>query len=250
MTGFPDGALGVWKTTHRDANGSAVDPSLDSDSVARWTCALVQRISDAHGTGPRVTLPDGTQTFGGVRALETRPDGRRCSPAAPTAGSTRGKSPTGMSCAGRPARTDRRRGKSGATQPLERVRAVLLRKLARDTAETNGPNSFQFKSSVPARAPAGDSEFGLPPDGHARRRQEKPKLQGRIRIRSRASSCSGRTGATCGRWSTRTARTSRPCVRCRSTVTSRTSTRWRRTRRPERLRVGGGGGPRVSVERL
>ena len=45
VTGFPDGAVGVWKTTHRDAEGNDVDPSVDhqtSASVVRWTCSMLQ----------------------------------------------------------------------------------------------------------------------------------------------------------------------------------------------------------------
>ena len=112
VTGFPDGALGVWKTTHRDANGSAVDPSLDSDSVARWTCALVRSASRTRTPPPplALTLPDGTQTYGGVRCLELRCDGARCSPAARTAGSTPCVDDGDVARGGRPSDAGRRAG--------------------------------------------------------------------------------------------------------------------------------------------
>ena len=150
VTGFPDGALGVWKTTHRDANGSAVDPSLDSGSVARWTCALVQRIAHAHAPGPRLTLPDGTQTYGGVRCLELRCDGKTMLTGGADGWIHTWRVDDGdVAVVGAP-RDAGRRGKSGATQPLERVRCVLLNRACKDIwCETSGPHSFQFKSPYP-----------------------------------------------------------------------------------------------------
>ena len=154
VTGFPDGALGVWKTTHRDASGASVDPKAEGHAVVRWTCALVQRIAHAHAPGPKLSLPDGTQTYGGVRCLDLRGDG-----ATLLSGGADGwihtwtVSDGAVAVVGAP-RDAGKRGQSGATQPLERVRAVLLNRACKDiSAETNGPHSFQFKSPYPNEAP-------------------------------------------------------------------------------------------------
>ena len=157
VTGFPDGAVGVWKTTHRDAEGNVVDPSVDhqtSASVVRWTCSLLQRIAHAHASGPKLSLPDGTQTYGGVRCLELRCDGKTL-----LTGGADGWIHTWtvedgpIAVVGAP-RDAGRRGHSGSTQPLERVSAVLLNRACKDlSTETAGPNSFQFKSPYPHEPP-------------------------------------------------------------------------------------------------
>ena len=157
VTGFPDGAVGVWKTTHRDAEGNVVDPSVDSRtsaSVVRWTCSLLQRIAHAHAPGPRLSLPDGTQTYGGVRCLELRCDGKTLL----TGGAdgwihtwTVEDGPIAVVGAPRDAGA---RGHSGSTHPLERVSAVLLNRACKDLSTENaGPNSFQFKSPYPHEPP-------------------------------------------------------------------------------------------------
>ena len=182
VTGFPDGALGVWVVTHRDASGATVaDPGApDAAPVARWSCALAQRISDAHGTGPRVTLPDGTTAFGGVRALETRPDGRTMLSGGADGWIHAWEIADGDVCVpGRP-RTDGPQRSKGP--PVERVRAVLLRKLARDTAETNGPNSFRFASPYANEPPPAIRSLdcrppGIPPPG-----KKKPKKADKDKI--------------------------------------------------------------------
>jgi hypothetical protein len=73
VTGFPSGALGVWTVQHFGVDGKKCHPR--DDVVARWTVSMAQRIANAHGTGPKVNLNDGTTTYGGIRAMTMRADG-------------------------------------------------------------------------------------------------------------------------------------------------------------------------------
>jgi WD40 repeat protein len=69
--------------TYTSANEKAVllnprryDADPRSKMIVKWNVSLIQRISDAHQPGPRVHLNDGTTTFGGIRCLCLRSDGR------------------------------------------------------------------------------------------------------------------------------------------------------------------------------
>ena len=59
LTGFPSGRIGIWMRSQ--------EPPFTP---------LLMRTVAAHERGPPVPLPDGTMSFGGVRALRLRADGR------------------------------------------------------------------------------------------------------------------------------------------------------------------------------
>ena len=150
VTGFPDGGLGVWKVEHRDIHGTLLDTGVDENfnKVARWSCSLVQRISDAHKPGPRRSLNDGTSTFGGVRCVELRGDGRTM-----LTGGADGWIHVWSVCDGQisviadPKDTGAR-GDQRLHQRLKKVKAVLLNRVCRDLtlAEETAGNSWRFKS--------------------------------------------------------------------------------------------------------
>jgi len=157
VTGFSDGALGVWKITHVDSNGVEAHPWTSRESsrnVARWRCRLIQRIADAHAPGPRISSPDGTPTHGGVRCLAVRRDGKTL-----LSGGADGWIHTwrvedgAVAVAGAPGGKSSRGGSRTASN-LVRVQVVLLNRACTDVrAEGSGPNSFRFKSPYPHEPP-------------------------------------------------------------------------------------------------
>ena len=144
ITGFPSGALGVWFVSHINDMGVPAEPR--STTIVKWGASLIQRIADAHQTGPRVPLHDGTTTFGGIRALCLRSDGKTL-----LSGGADGWIHTWavedgkVSVKGRPTTTV---GKA----PMEKRSAVLLRKLAA-AGEKNGPHSWQIASPYKDEGP-------------------------------------------------------------------------------------------------
>ena len=92
--------------------------------MVKWKVELVQRIADAHQTGPRVHLNDGTTTFGGVRCLCLRSDGRTL-----LSGGADGWIHTWEVADGKIA-VKGRPAKAVGKPPVEKKSAVLLRKLA------------------------------------------------------------------------------------------------------------------------
>ena len=144
VTGFPSGALGVWLVSHVNDKGVPADPR--SKMIVKWGASMVQRIAQAHDTGPRVHLNDGTTTFGGVRCLCLRADGKTL-----LSGGADGWIHTWevadgkVEIKGRPMTS---KGKS----PVEKKAVVLLRKLAAK-GEKNGPHSFQITSPYKNEGP-------------------------------------------------------------------------------------------------
>ena len=164
VTGFPDGALGVWVITRLDANGDAVtDPT--TTPVFRWKSELVQRIADAHAPGSKIHLNDGTTTYSGVRCLEPRPDGLTM-----LSGGADGWVHTWEVADGDVVVVGRPKTDGPGRAPLEKRRAVLLRKLAASAEETDGPHSFRFASPYPREGPLALRSLdcrpmGIPPPG-------------------------------------------------------------------------------------
>lgn len=147
VTGFPNGALGVWLVSHVNDKGVPADPR--SKMIVKWNVNLIQRISDAHQPGPRVHLNDGTTTFGGIRCLCLRSDGRTL-----LSGGADGWIHTWEVADGKVAvkgRPTTSVGK-GIVNPVEKKAAVLLRKLAA-AGEKNGPHSFQITSPYKNEGP-------------------------------------------------------------------------------------------------
>ena len=164
VTGFPDGALGVWVITRLDANGDSVaDPT--TTPVYRWKCELVQRIADAHAPGPKINLNDGTTTHSGVRCLEPRPDGLTM-----LSGGADGWVHTWEVADGDVVVVGRPKTDGPGRAALGKRRAVLLRKLAASVDETDGPHSFRFTSPYPREGPPALRSLdcrpmGIPPPG-------------------------------------------------------------------------------------
>ena len=167
VTGFPSGALGVWTVSHHGADGARCHPV--HDAVARWTVSMAQRIVGAHEPGPRVNLNDGTTTYGGVRAMTMRADG-----ATMLTGGADGWVHTWELADGTIAVVGRPKTDGPGKPPVERRRAVLLRKLG-SSGETAGPNSFKISSPYQNEPPPAFRAIDCrPQDSSQRRAREVP----------------------------------------------------------------------------
>ena len=145
VTGFPSGALGVWTVQHFGVDGKKCHPR--DDDVARWTVSMAQRIANAHGTGPKVNLNDGTTTYGGIRAMTMRADG-----ATLLTGGADGWVHTWQVKDGSIAVVGRPKTDGPGKPPVDKKRAVLLTKLG-DKTQTQGPHSFRITSPYPNEPP-------------------------------------------------------------------------------------------------
>ena len=132
---------------------------------------MAQRIVDAHEPGPRVNLNDGTTTYGGVRAMTMRADG-----ATMLTGGADGWVHTWELADGTIAVVGRPKTDGPGKPPVERRRAVLLRKLgSRERRETAGPNSFKISSPYANEPPPAFRAIDCrPQDSSQRRAREVP----------------------------------------------------------------------------